>query len=113
MLFRSLTEAAAYLRQHGLHFEISNDLAHDPQCAPESVLRQYPRAGTRVKKGRKVFLTLNTSTPPTVSMPNLIDSSLRNAHILLQSQGLLLGKVKYTPDIAQNAVLEQIGRAHV
>ncbi|MEL6539316.1 MAG: PASTA domain-containing protein [Bacteroidota bacterium] len=104
---RSLTEAAAYLKQRGLYFEISSEFFYNPQYAPETILQQHPRAGTKVKAGRKIFLILNTTTPPEVAMPNLIDSSVRNANILLQSQGLLLGEITYVPDIAQNAVLEQ------
>jgi hypothetical protein len=60
-----------------------------------------------VKEGRKIYLTLNTKTPPQVKMPDLIDGSVRNAHVRLKSQGLLLGTIKYIPDVAQNAVLEQ------
>ncbi|MEM9417401.1 MAG: PASTA domain-containing protein, partial [Bacteroidota bacterium] len=71
------------------------------------VLQQHPKAGTHVKEGRKIYLTLNAPAPPQVKMPNLVDGSVRNAHIHLKSQGLLLGAIKYIPDIAQNAVLEQ------
>jgi eukaryotic-like serine/threonine-protein kinase len=103
----SLEEVDACLTQRNLHFEVTEEFAYDPEYLPMTVLQQYPTAGTYVKEGRKIYLTLNTQTPPQVKMLNLIDGSVRNAHVCLKSQGLLLGTITYVPDIAQNAVLEQ------
>ena len=103
----SLEEADAYLTQRYLRFEITEEFAYEPDYPPMTVLQQYPKAGTHVKEGRKIYLTLNTQTPPQVKMLNLVDGSVRNAHVRLKSQGLLLGTIKYVPDVAQNAVLEQ------
>ena len=60
-----------------------------------------------MKAGRKIYITLNALTPPKVRMPNLVDGSIRNAQLVLKTYGLVLGKIKYVPDIAQNAVLKQ------
>lgn len=103
----SLEEADAALRQRQLRFVITEETSYLPEYPPMTVLQQYPKAGASVKAGRKIYLTLNSQTPPQVEMPNLVDGSLRNAHVLLKSQGLLLGEIKYVPDIAQDAVLEQ------
>jgi len=103
----SLEEVDAYLAQRNLRFEVTEEFAYEPDYPPMTVLQQYPKAGTHVKEGRKIYLTLNTQTPPQVKMPNLVDGSVRNAHVRLKSQGLLLGTIKYVPDVAQNAVLEQ------
>jgi beta-lactam-binding protein with PASTA domain len=103
----SLEEADAHLTQRYLRFEITEEFAYEPGYPPMTVLQQYPKAGTHVKEGRKIYLTLNTQTPPQVNMLNLVDGSVRNAHVRLKSQGLLLGAIKYVPDVAQNAVLEQ------
>jgi len=103
----SLEEIDACLAQRSLRFEITQEFAYAPDYPPMTVLQQYPRAGAYVKEGRKIYLILNTQTPPQVKMPNLIDGSVRNAHVRLKSHGLLLGTIKYVPDVAQNAVLEQ------
>jgi eukaryotic-like serine/threonine-protein kinase len=103
----SLEEVDAYLTQRNLRFEVTEEFAYEPDYPPMTVLQQYPAAGTYVKEGRKIYLTLNTQTPPQVKMMNLTDGSVRNAHACLKSQGLLLGTITYVPDIAQNAVLEQ------
>jgi beta-lactam-binding protein with PASTA domain len=72
------------------------------------VLEQYPKAGARVKEGRSIYITLNATQPPEVAMPNLVDGSVRNAHISLKSRGLGYNTISYVPDIAKNAVLEQL-----
>ena len=103
----ALEEADKLLAQRGLCFVVTDEGAYVPDYAPMTVLRQEPKAGTQVKEGRKIYLTLNTATPPQVKMPALVDGSVRNAHERLQSQGLLLGTIRYVPDIAEKAVLEQ------
>jgi beta-lactam-binding protein with PASTA domain len=45
-----------------------------------------------------------------VSMPDLIDLSLRQAIALLESRGLFLGNITYQPGSFQNAVIDQIYR---
>lgn len=71
------------------------------------VYRQSPRAGTTVKKGRSVFLTINSIVPRKVVMPNLVGYSLSEARAELNNRGLALGKLNYTQDIATNNVLRQ------
>jgi len=55
-----------------------------------------------------VYIVLNSNKAPLVNMPNLIDVSLRQAQVMLQSVGLKTGRLIYRPDIAQNVVLEQL-----
>ncbi len=103
----ALAEAQKHLAERSLCWKVTEDFAYAPDYPPGVVMQQYPRAGTRVKQSRKVYLTLNAANAPKVAMPDLVDGSVRNAHMLLKSQGLLLGDIKYIPDIAENAVLEQ------
>lgn len=100
-------ELPEFLTQRNLQFKITQDMAYSPAYPPAVVLEQYPKPGARVKEGRMIYLTLNATQPPEVSMPNLVDSSVKNAQILLKNKGLVLGKIQYVPDIAQNAVLAQ------
>jgi len=102
-----LEEVDTRLTRRNLRFEVTEYFAYAPDSPPMTVLQQYPQAGDRVKEGRKIYLTLNTQTPPEVKMPHLVDGSVRNAQVCLKSNGLLLGAITYVPDIAPNAVLEQ------
>jgi beta-lactam-binding protein with PASTA domain len=72
-----------------------------------TILKQYPKAGTKVKQNRKIYLTVRAKMPQSVKMPDLIDGSLKNAELLLSSYGLELGAITYKPDLASNAILEQ------
>ena len=71
------------------------------------VYRQQPKAGATVKKGRSVFLTINSVVPHKVVMPNLFGYSVTEARAELQNRGLNLGKLTYVKDIATNTVLGQ------
>ena len=71
------------------------------------VYRQNPKAGATVKKGRSIFLTINSIVPRKVSMPNLVGYSFIEARAALNNRGLSLGRLTYTRDIATNNVLRQ------
>ena len=71
------------------------------------VYRQQPKAGAEVKKGRSIFLTINSVVPRKVVMPNLYGYSVSEARAELQNRGLDLGKLSYVKDIATNTVLAQ------
>ena len=87
---------------------VVSDSIYDKSITKETVLKQYPKANEMVKKGRKVYLTVASSKPPKVKMPELQDVSLRQAEIMLQALGLELGGVIYKPSPFENAVLEQL-----
>jgi beta-lactam-binding protein with PASTA domain len=72
-----------------------------------TVLSQDPAPKSKVKKGRKVYLSIVASSMPKIEMPNLIDLSLRQAENVLQSNDLKLGQVIYKASKYPDAVLEQ------
>ncbi len=96
-----------FLTQRNLNYEVLTDSGFTDAFDPKTVLVQYPLAGAKVKENRKIFLTLNATNPPKVKMPALVDGSVKNAQLVLESYGLELGSIEYVPDLAQNAVLEQ------
>jgi beta-lactam-binding protein with PASTA domain len=71
------------------------------------VFSQNPVAGSRVKKNRRIFITLNSTVPRMVSVPTVIGYSLRQAQAELAANGLGVGKLTYVNDIATNNVLRQ------
>ena len=84
------------------------DSVFDQAQPPGTVIRHDPLPGATVKRGRKFYITLVSSMPDMVTMPNLVDLSLRQATSLLQSMGLFVGTVTYRPDLPfQNAVIDQ------
>lgn len=97
-----------FLTKRNLRYEVVRDSGFTEDYEPLTILKQYPDAGSKVKESRKIFLTLNALNPPKVKMPDLVDGSVKNAQLVLESYGLERGNIKYVPDLAQNAVLEQI-----
>ena len=82
------------------------DSIYDYTRKPGSVISQDPLPGTKVKPGRSIYLSLVSFMPEQVSMPDLMDLSLRRAKALLQTYGLKLGSIHTIPDMAENAVLK-------
>lgn len=71
------------------------------------VVAQFPRAGQEVKSGRMVSLTLASAVPDRTTVPKLTDISLRQARVLLESKGFMLGEVSYVESEFNDLVLEQ------
>jgi beta-lactam-binding protein with PASTA domain len=101
-----IEEAEKVLNEKQLRFIITDTVFVDgmPKSA---VVEQNPIPNSKVKTGRIIYLSINSTSSATVIMPNLINSSLRYAETVLGGMGLRLGDVSYKPDIAQNAVLDQ------
>lgn len=72
------------------------------------VRKQDPEAGSVVKKGRRVFITINAKSVRIIPMPNLVGYSLRQAILELERQGLSLRNIRYRSDLATNNVLGQL-----
>jgi len=102
----SLSEAQEAADKRDLRIEVF-DSVFLSDFEKGTVVEQHPRAGFKVKKNRKVFLTLNAVNPVKVVMPDLIDLTLLQARAKLESFGLKVGRISYKPHMAINMVLEQ------
>ncbi len=105
LMGKNMSEAVKELEKMG--FRIDIDSTYKANSDPLEVLFQEPEAGTSVKIGRTIFLTINKKIPPSIEMPNLVNMSFRNALLTLHSYYLEMGDTSYRPDVAAGAVLEQ------
>lgn len=87
---------------------VVQDSIYVDSLAPSVIIKQFPDPEATVKVNRIIYLTLNCTVPPTIAMPNLIGMSFRNAILELKSLGLILGDTTFIPDMAKNAVKDQI-----
>jgi beta-lactam-binding protein with PASTA domain len=101
----SLNEAEQILNRHNLRFVVADSQFFE-QKPRMSVLEQDPEAKAKVKEGRIIYLTINTSSPPKVRMPDLSNKSYRAAVSLIESAGLRVGDTVYRPDFAKDHVLD-------
>lgn len=102
----SVAEAESIATAAGMRVDVV-DSVFVKRMRRGAVYRQNPIAGSKVKKGRRIALTINAMNAKKVSMPNLVGYSMRQAMAELQSRGLVLGKLIYVQDMATNNVLKQ------
>lgn len=102
----SVPEAQALAKESGVGVKVV-DSVFVKRLQGGVVYRQTPKAGAEVKKGRSIFLTINSIVPRKVVMPNLYGYSVTQARSELKNRGLNLGKLNYVKDIATNTVLGQ------
>lgn len=81
------------------------DSSFNADLPPGSAVDHQPKAGFKVKQNRKIYLIVNAVNPPLVKLPSLKDNSRRQAHLIIDSWGLNLGKEIYEPDEFLDVVL--------
>lgn len=100
-----MSELEDFLLKRDLRYEV-NDSGYSEKFPALTILKQYPKPGSNVKEGRKIFVSVNRVNPPTVPVPELLDRSLRNAEAVLASNELKRGTITYKPSQFLNLVLE-------
>ncbi|MBR4391620.1 MAG: PASTA domain-containing protein [Bacteroidales bacterium] len=88
------------------HF-ILIDSVYSKTQDPGTIVQQDPLPQAKVKHGRNVYYIIVAQTPEKTNMPNLNNLSLRQALVLLESNGLLVKELKYINHFARNAICEQ------
>lgn len=90
-------EAAKTVRAAELDIEISDSI-YDTSVAPGTIVESWPKAGSQVKKGRKVYVTLTAFSPKhiTISMP-ITGVSSRQAVSYLNAMGVNAVRIVNVP----------------
>jgi len=101
-----INKAKEILKEAGLRDSVI-DRRYNAAFPAEYVIDQTPSPSLIVKPGRKIYLTVNTSSTPKVIVPSVKDLSLRNAELQLQNYGLRLGTVSYESSPFKNTVIKQ------
>ena len=101
---QSVDRATATLKEQGFDYKIDSVYVQD--VAPGTIVEQDPDAGTNVKEGRVIYLTMVTLQAPNISLPDLDQSSYREAIATLSNYGLKVGDTTYRSDIARDRILE-------
>lgn len=84
------------------------DSIYKPTVEPGAIVDQIPEAGKKVKKGRKIYVTINAFSKEMTVMPALVNFSQRNALVNLQNAGLELGNVDTVASPYHGLVLKQM-----
>ena len=80
-------KAEKMLTIQGLLIEVA-DSGHNKKMPSNCILNQIPAPGAFVKEGRTIYVTVNSTTLPSIKIPDIIDnSSYREAQARLTSLG--------------------------
>lgn len=71
------------------------------------VLTQEPIADSKVKKGRKIYVTITSASGDELNMPLCTDISLKTAVQSISDIGLRIGNITFIPGDISNVVVEQ------
>lgn len=94
------------LSDHELRYEVLDSVYSDAHDRG-TVVNQSPKPGAAVKRNRKIYLTVNATQPPMVTMRDMVGLSKRQAISMLSAMGLEIDSLVYQPDICLDCVLEQ------
>lgn len=83
------------------------DSIYTPGVEPGVILNQDPRAGTMIKKGRKVYVSVATTIADKLIMPDLTGLSVRQAVSEIYNSGLKVGRLTFDDNYFKDNVKEQ------
>ncbi len=81
------------LKEKNLRFEIIDSIYDNFNREDKrgKVVTQDPNIGNKVKKNRRIFLTINAFNNQKIKMPNVVGVSYRQAKVMLISAGFKIG----------------------
>lgn len=86
----SYHKARLLLEEEGLNIIVS-DSGYQKTMPADCILAQTPGAGTKVKAGHAIYVTVNSPSSPTFAIPDIVDnSSYREAEAKLMAMGFRL-----------------------
>lgn len=96
--------AVERLKEEGFVVELS-DSVYDNSVGRGAVVNQSPAVGAKVKPGRLIYLTVNAFSPRSVSIPQMKDTSRRQAESILKGLGFTHVDVVAVPSEYKDLVL--------
>ncbi|QXP51830.1 PASTA domain-containing protein [Cellulophaga sp. HaHa_2_95] len=100
----SVTQMRKVVEDADLRFEVLDSANYNPDYPRFSVIEQNPPAGNKVKQSRKIYVTVNPSGYKKVSVPSIIQVTLRNATAKLRAVGLDVQRVTYIDEFGKDMV---------
>jgi beta-lactam-binding protein with PASTA domain len=94
--FRGLKveDVSSFASKEGVDYMVIDSI-FDPKGQKGIVIGQDPMPNATAKEGRTIYLTVTSTRPQMIKMPNLLDQSLKAAAATLETYGLKIGRVRY------------------
>lgn len=100
----SVQDMRKSVEEAGLRYEVMDSANYNPDYPRFSIIDQNPPPGNKVKENRKIYFTVNPSGYKKVSVPNIVQNSVRNATSKLRAVGLDVQRVTYIDEIGEDMV---------
>ncbi|MFT3844682.1 MAG: PASTA domain-containing protein [Lacibacter sp.] len=104
---KNIAEAKKILESQGFEVEVQDSVYYD-SLPKLSIVKQNPEPAEMVKVHRTIYLTVNRSQAPLVSIPNFVGQTYRSVQLQINTLGLKMGDTISRPDFAVGSVLEQL-----
>lgn len=91
-----LEEAAEFFKSNKLRYNVI-DSVFSKEVKPGAIVELVPAAGSKVKEGRIVFVTVNAFTSQMATIPEVEDLSFREAYARLRARGFENIEIEYVP----------------
>ena len=101
----SLSKAQELLEKSHLRYEVRDSTAYNKEYPPYTVMKQTPEANEKVKKDRKIYLSINPTNFRKIDLPNIIRRPIKEVRPNLASLNIKIGRVTYVNYIRKDAVL--------
>ncbi|MDL2256243.1 PASTA domain-containing protein [Parabacteroides sp. OttesenSCG-928-K15] len=92
----SVDEASIFIQNSNLRYNVI-DSVFSKEVSPGAIVDIKPAAGSKVKEGRILFITINATTSQMGDIPEVEDLSFRQAYALLKSRGFTHIETEYVP----------------
>jgi beta-lactam-binding protein with PASTA domain len=102
----SVEQAEEKLDAVDLNYSILDTVDFRPDYPKLTIVEQEPKAGSKVKEGRKIYIKINASKYTMVAVPDLVEKTYRQAVPTLEAVGLAEGTISYRPYLGKDMVLE-------
>ena len=91
-----IEEAAEFFKSNNLRYNVI-DSVFSKSVKPGDVVELVPMAGSKVKEGRIVFVTVNALTSQMAAVPEVEDLSFRQAYAILRACGFEKIEIEQVP----------------
>jgi len=100
----SVMDMREVIEEADLRYEVLDSANFNPNYPRFSIIEQNPPAGNKVKKNRKIYVTVNPSGYKKVTIPKIIQVTQRNAASMLRAVGLDVERVSYIDQLGKDMV---------
>ena len=102
-----LDDLKQFAKYNGLNYKVIDSVYND-YLEPGTIVLQDPYPNSGVKRGRNIYVSIVSSLPESVVMPNVVNLSVRQAVSLIYGNDLTISSINFVSGFDKNAVQKQL-----